>query len=154
MSDSDEPNNTIIEQLQALTARLERLMLTQPEKDSKTNQRLGALERHFTELERSGSQRVTAATSPQLVSPPRAAVRRRIQGRTVTSSRSRRRDRPTTETFAIGDEVHLLDQKKESTPHGSVVGFTRVGWTKIILENGVPTIRKTNNITKNFKRSP
>ena len=71
MSDSDEPNNTIIEQLQALTARLERLMLTQPEKDNETNQRLGTLERRFTELERSGSQRVMAATASQQVSSPR-----------------------------------------------------------------------------------
>lgn len=170
MSNSDEPNNTIVEQLQVITARLERITVAQVERSNHTNQRVGALERRVAELERGArgdSQRgraataaavnVTTATAPQRVSPPPQAQNYskndRTQDRSIASGRTRRRARPVTETFVIGDKVYLLDQKRESTPYGSVIGFTRVGWAKILLENGASTIRKTNNITKHFTRS-
>ena len=37
MSDSDEPNNNIIEQSQTITARLERITVTQAERLNQTN---------------------------------------------------------------------------------------------------------------------
>ena len=170
MPDSDKPNNTIIEELQDITARLERITVTVADRSNQTNQRIGALERRIAKLERGaqdGSQRgraattaaanvATAATPQRISSPPRAQIysaNGRIQGRSVATGRRRRRARPVTETFVIGDKVYLLDQKQEATPYGSVIGFTRVGWAKILLENGASTIRKTNNITKNFARS-
>ena len=83
MSNLDEPINTIIEQLQAITARLEQITVTQVGWSNQTNQRIGALERRIAELERGaqhGSQRGRAATTaaanvataaaPQRVSPP------------------------------------------------------------------------------------
>lgn len=167
MSDSDEPNiNNLAEQieaqLEALTARLERITVA-------FDQRLGALEELSIE---NTETRETAAAARQ-VSPPRvlaptangrvrgrtiasgSTTDGRVQGRTVASgrsSRSRRRARPITETFVIGDDVYLFDKKQETTHYGTVIGFTRVGWAKILLESGSETIRKTNNITKNFRR--
>jgi len=168
MSDSDEPNiTTFIEQLHAITARLERLTVAQAESDNQLNRRLGALEDCVLELQRSEYHHIReaatttarAATTAAIrqVSPPRVlapAADGRVQGRTLASGRSNRssrRARPITETFVIGDDVYLLDKKQETTHYGTVIGFTRVGWAKVFLESGSTTIRKTNNITKNFR---
>ena len=108
MSDSDEPNNTIIEQLQNITARLERITVTHADRENQTDQRIGTLERRIAELERDRSNRgratttttasvAAAAAAPQQVSPPQVhiyATDCRIQGRSTTLGRLRRRARP------------------------------------------------------------
>ena len=171
MSDLNKPNNTIIKQLRAITTHLEQITVTHANRSYQTNQRIGALEQQIAELERGaqdGSQQgrtattaaanVATAAAPRRVSPPpRAHIyskNDKIQDRSVTTGKTRRRARLVTESFVIGDKIYLLDKKQEATTYGSVIGFTRVGWAKILLENGASTIRKTNNITKNFARSP
>ena len=121
MSDSDEPNiTTFIEQLHAITARLERLTVAQAESDNQLNRRLGALEDCVLELQCSEYQRIRAATTAatRQVSPPRVlapAADGRVQGRTVASERSNRssrRARPITEAFVIGEDCHWFYQSR------------------------------------------
>ena len=169
---SDEPESELLQQLCEITTRLEELYTIDKNEVGEIKSQVANLSRRVTRLEQQANQSAPTTTTTRHRFPPKSEQQRthRVPVATTTRRRahlSRDQETPPNNTsvipktdpaindglpYIIGNHVYLLDNKKDSTPYGVVVGFTKLNWLKIRFESGHTVIRKPSNVTTNFTK--
>ena len=122
------------EEVRSLIEELERLQL-----------QIGAVNQRLRNLE-SRRHTITETVASQNSSNSVGDSSRRSK-RKDTKARGRHRTGPKSTVFEIGDKVRVLNPtKKQPIDTGRVTGYTRNGYIRFTLDDGIETCRSSKNL--------
>ena len=74
------------------------------------------------------------------------SIQKQLDSSAGKSSSSSRAHQPINHEFAIGNQVRILNPRKNQPSEGFIAGFTATGFARITLSNGITVRRLQRNL--------